>query len=190
MAELEARTACEGLELPLRLGGAVLSALEDVPMVSVAPFRGREGDAARVLAEHAGGGLPGPGAVRACEGGLVIWSGAGQYFLRGEAAGRGTLLAALGGMAAVTDQGSAWTGLHLGGAGAAEVLARLVPVDLDRGVFPPGSVARTMLGHMICVLTAEEDGFGIGVMRSFTLTAVHEIEAAMRRVAGIAALRG
>lgn len=190
MAELAARGACDGLDLPLVLGGAVLSVLEAVPMLAVMPRRGCEDAVSGVLEAHVGARLPEPGAMRVLEGGgRLIWTGAGQWFLRGAAAQTAGLRAALEDVAAVTDQGDGWTGLHLGGVDAAAVLARLVPVDVEAAAFPPGSAARTLLGHVACVLSAEADGYGIRVMRSFTLTAVHDLERAMRAVAGIAALR-
>ncbi len=187
--DLMARYPHDGLDLPLRLGEAVLSVLDDAAMISIAPFRGREEAVSRALANQAGGGLPEIGAVGALAEGRLIWSGAGQVFLRGAVAERAELLSALEGLAAVTDQRDAWSALHLGGADAAGVLARLVPIDLEPEAFPPGAAARTLLGHLACVLTAEADGFGIGVMRSLTLTAVHELTRAMRAVAALGKLR-
>ncbi len=84
----------------------------------------------------------------------------------------------------MTDQSDGWTGLILTGAGAADVLARLVPLDLAPDAFPPGATARTELRHIMCALTAlDGGGYEILVMRSFTGSAVHEIETAMRAVA-------
>ena len=80
--------------------------------------------------------------------------------------------------------------MRLTGPAAAEVLARLVPIDLDPAAFPPGRVARTMLGHMMAVLIATPDGYDILVMRSFTDTAAHDLSTAMRSVAAIAKMRG
>lgn len=184
MTELAERGACDALDLPRHVSGATLSVHADAPMISIAPFRGRAEDVARVLTDHTGGGLPDPGVSRdAGDSGRIIWTGIGQWFLRGEAAGAPALLDALKPMAAVTDQRCAWTALRVEGADAAEVLARLVPLDLDETAFPPGTAARTLLGHMMCSLTFTDDGYDILVMRSFTLTAVHEITEAMERTA-------
>lgn len=189
MVELAARSAWEGLDLPLVLGGVTLSPLADAEMISVAPFAGRGEAVARAIRGEGGGGLPAAGGVVALTGGRLIWSGIGQWFLRGEEAGSADLRSRLAEVAAVTDQGDAWCGLALTGAGAAEVLARLIPIDLHPAALPPGRVARTALRHMICVLIAVEDGFEILAPRSFTRTAVHELTHAMRAVAARATLR-
>lgn len=182
MDELSPRAAWAGLDLPLAVGGVTLTALPEAPMVSVAPFRGRSG----AVADALGAPLPEAGRIAALtDGSRVLWSGLDQWFLRGPA---GDVEGLLAGLAAVTDQSDGWTALALVGPGAAEVLARLVPVDLDPAAFQPGAVARTQLRHMMCVLIAVEDGFEILVMRSFTRTAVHDIAAAMRAVAARAQL--
>lgn len=191
MADLAERTALHGLDLPHCRGEAVLSALPPAAMISIAPFRDRGQGVSEALGAQGAGALTGAGAARGLDGGgRLIWTGDGQWMLRGSLAEVAALHAALDGLAAVTDQTCAWTGLHLGGTATPEVLARLVPVDCNPAAFPPGRVARTLLGHMMCVLCAVEDGVEILVMRSFTRTAVHEIEMAMARVAGATAVPG
>ena len=74
--------------------------------------------------------------------------------------------------------------LSLTGAGAEDVLARLVPVDL-RGM---GAAARSSLGHMGVILMRHKDGFELMVFRSMARTAWHEIEAAMKMQAARQAL--
>ncbi len=88
----------------------------------------------------------------------------------------------------LTDQSDAWAGLTLTGPGARDVLARLVPLDLDRAVFPPGTAARSLLRHVALLLVATEEGFELLIPRSLTRTAVEELAAAMRGVAARAAL--
>jgi hypothetical protein len=76
------------------------------------------------------------------------------------------------------DVSDAFAGLAVEGADAAEVLARLVPVDLAGGL-----PARTLLRHTPVVVTARAGGFGLLVPRSYAGGAVAEIVAAMRAVA-------
>ncbi|MFW5881818.1 MAG: sarcosine oxidase subunit gamma, partial [Roseicyclus sp.] len=69
-----------------------------------------------------------------------------------------------------------------------EVLARLTPIDLGEAAFAPGHAARTMLGHMSCLLLRlEADRFGLMVFRSMAGTAAHELDRAMRLAAARAA---
>ena len=68
------------------------------------------------------------------------------------------------------------------------MLARLVPIDLDPAAFPPGSAARSMLGHVPLLLVNGDDGFELLVPRSYARTAVEELATAMRGVAARAAL--
>jgi sarcosine oxidase subunit gamma len=177
VAELGAREATAGLGLPLTAGGATLAALPATPTWSVAPFRGREAGVAAAL----GAALP-AGRAAAAPGGRLIWAGSGLWLL--QAADPGERLA---GLAAVTDQSDAWCALALSGAAAQEVLARLVPLDLDRAVFPRGAAARSLLGHVPLLLVAG-DGFELLVPRSYARTAVRELGEAMRGVAARAAL--
>jgi sarcosine oxidase subunit gamma len=178
VAELAARDALGGLGLPLAVGAAALEALPAAALTSVAPFRGQEAAVAAAL----GAALPGPGETAEVAGGRILWTGIGQWFVQGSA------VPDLTGRAAVTDQSDAWAGLRLVGADAAEVLARLVPLDLDSVAFPAGRAARTPLRHVACVLIATGKGYDILVMRSFARTAVEDLAEAMRLLAGRAAL--
>jgi sarcosine oxidase subunit gamma len=76
------------------------------------------------------------------------------------------------------DVSDAFAGLALEGPAAAEVLARLVPIDLTAGL-----PARTLLRHAPVVVTARAEGFGLLVPRSYAVSAVEEIVRAMRAVA-------
>lgn len=190
MLDLAPRSAVAGLGLPLQIGLAELYDMGPRDMVSIAPFRGGEAAVAEALRAALGEGLPPVGrCVGLGGGGRIFWSGIGQWHLAVPQA-RG-MISGLDGIAAVTEQGDGWCGLTLTGAAAAEALARLVPLDLHRQAFAPGQVARTLLGHMSCVLIATETGFDILTIRSVAGTAVHEITVAMRAVAAItAAARG
>jgi heterotetrameric sarcosine oxidase gamma subunit len=170
VADLVETHAFDGLDLPLAIGAAVLAAQPPVRRTLVAP-----------LATGQVVGLLGPGHFAATDGGRIVWAGMGQWFFEG-AAGPPDAGAAL------TDQTDGWAGLRLTGPDAPEVLARLVPLDLDRRTFPPGHVARCLLRHVMLLLIATDDGFELLVPRSFARTAARELREAMRAVAGRAAL--
>jgi heterotetrameric sarcosine oxidase gamma subunit len=170
VADLAETDAFDGLDLPLAIAAARLEALPPVRRMLVAP-----------LATGQVAGLPEPGHFVVADGGRIVWAGMGQWFFEG-AAGPPDAGAAL------TDQTDGWAGLRLTGPDAQEVLARLVPLDLDRRAFPPGSVARSLLRHVMLLLIATDDGFELLVPRSFARTAVRELREAMRAVAGRAAL--
>ncbi len=184
MADLAPRPAWAGLDLPMAFGGVTLAAAPEAAMLDIAPFRGRAAQVGAIL----GAPLPPPGRTATlADGARLIWAGLDHWLLRGPCATAETA-ARLEAHAAVTRQSDGWTALALGGGGAAEVLARLVPLDLAAAVFPPGAAARTELRHMMCLILAREHGFEILVLRSFTVSAVHEIGIAMRSVAARARL--
>ena len=76
------------------------------------------------------------------------------------------------------DVSDAFAGLALDGPAAAEVLARLVPLDLTAGL-----PARTRLRHTPVIVTARTEGFGLLVPRSLAASAVEDLVGAMRAVA-------
>lgn len=175
MAELIAIPAAEGL-LPVEAGGMKLVDAGLGRITSVAPFAGQAHALGKAL-EGMGLIWPAPNRVIEEDGARIVWTGVDQAFLIGADP------APLQGLAALTDQGDGWAGLHLEGPGADEALARLVPVDLRPAVFGPGAGVRTQLGHMMCVILRAGEGYDILVFRSMARTAVHEIAEAMERVA-------
>ncbi len=159
--------------------GEVTLAERPLPRVtSVAPFSGQDKAVAKAL-KTLGLTFPAPGATVVSKGqGTMIWTGRNQAFLLDADA------APLQGLAALTDQTDGWCGLTLSGAGAADVLARLVPVDLRMSVLPVGAAIRTGLNHMNMVLwRTAADSFTILVFRSMARTAWHELVEAMQTVA-------
>lgn len=144
-------------EAPLTVGAATLSVWDFGPMWSVAPFSAVYGPVGRW--ENRGDAR-------------VIWTGRGQWFVMGDRPEGG----------AVTDQSDGWVGFRLAGAAAADVLMRLVALDLRLSAFPVGSAARSGLNHMPMVLLREEGGFALLTFRSMARTAWHEIAEAMARV--------
>lgn len=179
MARLIEKTPCEAL-LPVTCGALTLSEVVGDRMTSVAPFRGQAAKLAAAL-KKLGLSWPEPNSANARNGASIVWTGRDQAFLIGADP------ESLAGLAALTDQSDGWARIRLEGPGAAEVLARLVPVDL-RG-FGPGQALRSQLGHMMMVLTAPAPGaFEIMVFRSMATTAVHELHHAMKAFAARSAV--
>lgn len=177
MAELISKSPLDG-RAPAEIGAAWLSEVVATPITCVAPFRQRQAEADEVLRSALGLGFPEPGAVIASAQARCVWSGREQAFLIGAAPPE-----PLGGCALVTDITDGWAMLRLGGAGAEDVLARLVPVDLRAGAFAPGRVLRSELAQMMALIRRTEDDFEIMVMRSFAESAWSELQSAMETVA-------
>lgn len=172
MARLIAKTPAEGL-LPVTIGAVTLDEALPEAITSVTPLRGQDGAVARALGQP----LPGPGETTTGPAGEMVWTGRGQAMLLGPAPGP---VAGAG----ITDQSDAWAVLVLSGPGAADVLARLVPVDLREAAFAVGATARTLVGHMPASLTRTgAEAWRIMVFRAMARTAVHELSEAMRTVA-------
>ncbi|MGO4907655.1 sarcosine oxidase subunit gamma [Pseudorhodobacter sp. W20_MBD10_FR17] len=158
MVNLIAKTPLWG-HTPIALAGVTLAELDLGQVTSVAPFGAVQG-------------FPAPNCVLACGDARLVWAGRGQAFLIGGSP------AAWADKAALTDQGDAWACLSVTGAGAVDVLARLVPIDLR--TMGSGGCARSCLGHMAAIFIAVSGGFEVMVPRSMAKTAWHEVEAAMR----------
>lgn len=171
MANLIALTPCAGL-LPITEGGITVTEVVHECLMSVAPFGGQDAAVSDRLQEQVGAGLPPPNRTA----GPVRWFGHGTWMVAGSVA--------LDGLAAVTHQTDAWAVVQIAGDGVADVLARLVPVDLRASVFAQGHTARTMLGHMsVAVTRVGPAAFEIMVMRSMAATLVHDLQVAARGVA-------
>lgn len=174
MPELIAKTALEGQSLTV--GTATLAEADVGRITSVAVFPGGAKAVAKGL-KTLGLTMPEPNSLVERKGARLVWTGREQAFLMGvdcpELEG-----------AAVTDQTDGWTVLTLTGAGAVDVLARLVPMDLRLPAFPVGRAVRTQLNHMnVVILRLGEHAFEIMGFRSMARTAWHELEAAMQMLA-------
>ncbi|MEM9642712.1 MAG: sarcosine oxidase subunit gamma [Pseudomonadota bacterium] len=179
MAELTSLPPGSGLDLPLQIGSAALAQAGLGACASVMPFKGQLAEVntrlkSRFSARLADVGRSQEAAVWTC------WMGRNQWFLWGVPPTR--LAEALAGAAAVTDQSDAWAIMDLTGQDAGHILARLTPIDLDPGVFPPGATARTELAHIMASVTALGQGYRIMVPRSYVGTLVHDIGQAMRSI--------
>jgi heterotetrameric sarcosine oxidase gamma subunit len=181
VASLIARTPFDGL-LPLSHGTVEATEVVVEAMTSVAPFSGEAQAVSDALKSTVGCGLPPVGTFVEAKGTRVTWAGLDQWFVMGAEA-----VTVPG--AALTDQGDAWAAVSVSGPGARDVLHRLVPIDLRPQVFDVGQAARTMLGHMSCLLLCvEPDRFLVLVFRSMAASATHDLDRAMRMVAARGAL--
>ncbi len=182
VTELAPVSPCGDL-LPLQVGDMTLAELDLGRLTLVAPYAGQVEATSDALQSAHGVGFPDPGEALRGQNTLCLWCGRVQALLAGPEPD-----AALASHAALTDQSDGWAVVRLSGAGATDALARLVPIDLRPGAFPPGSAARTLLGHMTVTILRDpadvaEPAFTILAFRSMATTLVHELETAMRRVA-------
>lgn len=169
MARLTAKTAFDGL-LPVTAGELRLEEVTHDRITWVSPLKGQMAKVSRALDKAVGADFPSPNTH--AKG--VVWFGPDQALVLGKS------VDPMDG-AAMVDQTSAWACCALDGAEVAEVLARLVPIDLRDKSFGMGAAARTMLGHMNCVLMRTgKTRYEIMVFRSMAETLVHEVERAMK----------
>jgi sarcosine oxidase subunit gamma len=118
----------------------------------------------------------------------LVWAGPGQW-LALDAARDGVarfgfardLAARLGAAASVTDLTGARAVLRLSGPSARDTVAKLVPIDLDESVFPPGAAALTMASHVgIMLWRPTEHAWDIACYRSFGESLAHHLLEAAR----------
>ncbi|WP_295073455.1 sarcosine oxidase subunit gamma [Tabrizicola sp.] len=180
MPELIAKSALEGRSL--NLGGVSLAEVDVGPITSVAVLPGGAKTVARGL-KALGLAMPEPNTFVEKKGLRIVWTGREQAFLIGAES------PVLEG-AAVTDQSDGWAVLSLSGPAAADVLARLVPMDLRIVACPVGTALRSQLNHMNAVILRTGDyAFEIMVFRSMARTAWHELETATHMVAARAGVK-
>ena len=178
MGELIAKSACDGL-LPLCIGQTTLREVDLGILTSVAPYKG-QGDAVSQSMKAAHGiSFPAVARITGKSGNQAIWFGRDMALLVGPQAD-----VSLSKCAALTDQSDAWVCVELGGDGAEDVLARLVPLDVRVAHFKTGHTARTLVQHMNASITRTgSDVFLILVFRAMAQTLVHELKEAMEGVA-------
>lgn len=178
MVELQAESPGAG-RLPVTAGVLRLSAAVPERMTSLAPYNGQTEALSEAMQAAHGMGWPKPGRMTGRKGVRAMWFGREMALLMGPEPEPG-----LAAHAALSDQSDAWAVLALEGPGAAEVLARLCPLDLRDHVFKRGHAARTEVAHMAgAIARMGADKWRIMVFRSMAGTLIHEAETAMRRVA-------
>jgi len=123
-----------------------------------------------------------PGCVTAgsCE---FIWTGPGHW-LALDSARTGLarfgfardLAERFGTDASVTDLTGARAILRLAGPAVRPTLAKLVPIDLDETIFPPGAAALTLAGHVVVTLwRPDAEAWAIACYRSFGESLLHDL---------------
>lgn len=178
MVELQAESPGEG-RLPVTAGDMTLSEAVPERMTSLAPYTGQGEALSEAMQAAHGMGWPDVGRMTGRKGARAMWFGREMALLIGPEPDPGLAV-----HAALVDQSDAWAVLELEGPGAAEVLARLCPLDLRDHVFKRGHVARTEVAHMAgAIARMGADKWRIMVFRSMAGTLIHEAETAMRRVA-------
>lgn len=178
MAELIAKSPCEGL-VPASIGGMSLTEEHPGNMWAVAPFSGRQESLSAAMEAAHGMAFPAPNRATGTAGSRAVWFGRDMALLLGPVPD-----ARLAEHAALTDQSDAWAVVRLEGAGAEDVLARLVPVDLRAQVFESSCTVRTEVKHMMASVTrVGPQAFQLMVFRSMAKTLVHDLKTAMEAVA-------
>lgn len=178
MVELVAKSPLDNMA-PLAIGTVTLSEADPGRLTSIAPYKGREKALSEALRAAHGMAAPAPNRATGREGARAIWFGRAMIMLQGPAPDAG-----LAEHAALTDQSDAWAVVRLDGADAADVLARLTPIDLRPSAFRRGHTARTDLQHMMASITrAGDTAFQIMVFRAFARTLLHDLQTAMEGLA-------
>lgn len=178
MVDLKALSPLETL-LPREVGGVRLHETAPRFITGIAPFAGKAERCSEALKKAHGVALPGVGRMSTAGEQMLLWAGRGQYLLLGDK----PAARALARHAALVDQSDGWAVMALEGPGAEAVMARLCPLDLRRGHFRRGHVARSELAHMMAVVARLPKGFRIMVMASFAACAAERIAGAMGSVA-------
>ena len=180
MVELNALTPCSNLALPVSCGHGHLREVELGPLTSLAPYNKDQQKALSDALQKAHGlDYPAPNKAYIGNGVQILWFGRDIAMLAGAYPDAG-----LHRLAAITDQSDAWVAVELSGQASADVLARLVPVDVRSTVLSKGSTIRSLLGHMSASITPTgSDTYLILVFRSMAETLVHELQEAMEAVA-------
>ncbi|MEJ6393947.1 sarcosine oxidase subunit gamma [Gymnodinialimonas sp. 2305UL16-5] len=175
MASLTALSPFDGL-LPLVEGSIAITEITCEAITWLAPLQGQDVSVSDALSAQISTALPTPNRATGTAAHRAVWAGPSQFLVLGPA------LTPIPG-AAMVDQTSAWAVCTVDGVQAAEILARLVPIDLRDSRFAIGHAARTLLGHMTCLLIRTDTArYDVLVFRSMAGTAAHELERALRMV--------
>ena len=172
---VERASALEGHNAPRQFGpigaGGPGIRLGERPLASlwlIAAWPERLAETGAAAARAAGvDAAPGPGASAKGPGGTLLRAEPLKWLLADDdEIARPALDAADG---TVLDLSHARTVIHVSGAGALDLMARMVSLDLRPAAFPEGSVANTGLHHVGVTILARDGGFDIFVLRSFGL---------------------
>ncbi len=186
MAEfkLEKGAPFAGCELPLTLGSARLEMVDITAITAVMPLKGQAMAVVKAIKTALAAPLPMVGEVVQAKAAELVWFGPGQWLVFYQ--NPKPVTDALQGLAAVVDQSGGWLVLELSGTDAAQVMARLCSLDIER--LAVGRVARTEFCHVSAMIIPREKGYQIAVPRSFAISVYEHTAIAMRSVAAQALL--
>jgi sarcosine oxidase subunit gamma len=142
-------------------------------MASVIARKHRLADTVTAARESFGIDLPMTPKRGAHDGVAFAWAGPGQWLAMSESESparfESRLLTALGTSASVFDQSGGRVVIRISGSAARDVLAKAVPLDLHPSVFPAGTTASTLAGHIGVQiwLLADTPSFELAVSRSY-----------------------
>lgn len=146
-------------DFDLRANGITWQEVHDHALYSVAPYRDRQDAVNSVLSAWFKIELPAEGRANFTagdDGACLLSSALGQWFLRKPEErdpDPAALMAALGPLAAVTDQSDAWVQIEITSIDTAPNFERLTALDLHPDHFPVGASARTVIEHVNVILT-------------------------------------
>ena len=151
------------------------------PPRSVAGIAGFAGGAGLqdALRAELGADLPAPSRCVQAGGVAVSCLAPGRFLASGgrDADLPSRLARNLAGLGAVTDQSDMWAVFALSGEAVRDVLARVVPIDLDPRQFREGHLALTRAGHLnVRLWRLATDGYEITVERSFAPDLHHALQ--------------
>lgn len=118
--------------------------------------------------------LPSAGKLSCHDGGFAFWTAPNQWFVATETTDEFaelTLREKLGITALTSLQTDGWTQFEIAGPDVFSILERLITIDLNESVFPPGSAARTQAHHLnlfLLRLPASDFSFRLLCARSYS----------------------
>jgi sarcosine oxidase subunit gamma len=163
----------EPQNLPLPSTGTV-SLAPPCSILSIAAFQGQE------AALQAALGVALPTTPRGITAGPVTWLWSGPNSWLALSAEPIEISAAAKSRAAVTDQSDGRAIIRVTGPHAAQILAKLVPIDLHESTFAPDATALTLAGHIVVQLWRDEHGYNLTCFRSFAESLHESLSAASR----------
>ncbi|MBP7336567.1 sarcosine oxidase subunit gamma [Niveispirillum sp.] len=119
------------------------------------------------------------------DGVTIVGTGPGTWLAFGQGVGNGwsaDLERRLAGLASLSDQTGAYRLFRIAGPDARTLLQRGAAIDMDGGVFPAGSVAVTVIGHVdVIIRNLTDDGlcYEIAVYRSYADSFLRWVDAAI-----------
>lgn len=166
MAKLAAAQAFQDMDAK-QVGTVKIAPVETRPMTMIAPFAGRSQALHDAMSGDLGLGFPDPGGVTQNGNARCVWMGRDQAMLIGAVP-----QADWQNLALISDQSDGWAVVAVSGAGAAEVLARLLPVNVPQ----IEGAARTTCGHIpVAIVRTAPDGYQIMCFRSMAHSLLRDL---------------